>query len=57
MTAIDPLRGKRMREAEKALFWIDGSDQRFSGYNDYGSHPERLVGWFDRHLRGPADAG
>lgn len=35
---------------EKELFWIEGSDQRFSGYNYFGKHPERLVGWFDRHM-------
>lgn len=36
--------------AKKEMFWIEGSDQRFSGYNYYGNHPERLVGWFDRHM-------
>ncbi len=36
--------------AEKEMFWIEGSDQRFSGYNYYGEHPERLVDWFDRHM-------
>lgn len=35
---------------EKEMFWIDGSDQRFSGYNYYGEHPEKLVGWFDKHM-------
>lgn len=35
---------------DKEMFWIDGSDQRFSGYNYYGNHPEKLVGWFDRHM-------
>ncbi|MFC0451962.1 alpha/beta hydrolase family protein [Rhodococcus jostii] len=36
---------------EKELFWIEGSDQRFSGYNYFGQHPERLIGWFGQHLR------
>lgn len=36
--------------SEKELFWIEGSDQRFSGYNYFGQHPERLVGWFDKHM-------
>ena len=35
---------------EKEMFWIEGSDQRFSGYNYFGEHPERLVGWFHRHI-------
>ncbi|NMO03097.1 alpha/beta hydrolase [Gordonia sp. TBRC 11910] len=36
---------------DKDLFWIPGSDQRFSGYNYFGQHPERLVGWFDTHMK------
>ncbi|RWA20666.1 alpha/beta hydrolase family protein [Mycolicibacterium brumae] len=35
---------------DKDLFWIEGSDQRFSGYNYFGQHPEPLIGWFDRRL-------
>jgi hypothetical protein len=29
---------------------LEESDQRFYAYNDFGQHPERLVGWFDRHM-------
>jgi hypothetical protein len=35
---------------EKELLWIEESNQRFYAYNYFGQHPERLVGWFDRHL-------
>ena len=35
---------------EKELLWIENSNQRFYAYNHFGQHPERLVGWFDRHL-------
>lgn len=40
----------RLDSTEKELFWIEGSDQRFSGYNYFGKHPEKLVGWFDQHM-------
>lgn len=35
---------------QKELFWIEGSDQRFYGYNYFGQYPEKLVGWFDRYM-------
>lgn len=35
----------------KELLWIEESNQRFYAYNHFGQHPERLVGWFDRHMR------
>lgn len=34
----------------KELLWIDQSNQRFYAYNHFGQHPERLIGWFDRHM-------
>ncbi|HVV90008.1 MAG TPA: alpha/beta hydrolase [Solirubrobacterales bacterium] len=37
--------------AEKELLWIEDSNQRFFAYNYFGLHPERLVDWFDRHMR------
>jgi hypothetical protein len=39
---------------EKELLWIENSNQRFFAYNHFGQHPERLVGWFDRHMGGRA---
>jgi pimeloyl-ACP methyl ester carboxylesterase len=35
---------------KKELLWIEESNQRFYGYNYFGQHPERLVGWFDQHM-------
>jgi hypothetical protein len=26
----------------------------FYAYNHFGQHPERLIGWFDRHMGGRA---
>ena len=37
---------------EKELLWIEDSNQRFYAYNYFGQHPERLIGWFDRHMGG-----
>lgn len=36
---------------EKELLWIEQSNQRFYAYNHFGAHPERLVGWFDQHMK------
>lgn len=35
---------------DKEMVWIEGSDQRFAGYIIYGKHPEKLIGWFDKHM-------
>ena len=35
----------------KELFWIDESNQRFYAYNYFGDHPEKLIAWFDQHLK------
>ena len=36
--------------ADKKLFWIEGTDQRFQGYNYFGEHPELMLEWFDSHI-------
>ena len=36
--------------AEKELFWIEDSDQRFYAYNYFGEHPERMLDWFARYM-------
>lgn len=36
--------------AEKELFWIEDSNQRFYAYNYFGQKPERLVGWFEKYM-------
>ena len=36
---------------EKELFWVEGTTRRFDGYNYFGQNPERMIAWFDRHMR------
>lgn len=40
-----------MSLGNKELFWIDESNQRFYAYNYFGDHPEKLIAWFDQHLK------
>ena len=35
---------------DKKLFWIEGTDQRFQGYNYFGSNPQLVLEWFDTHI-------
>ena len=37
-------------EAEKSLYWIEGTERRFDGYNFFGLHPEIPIEWFDKHV-------
>jgi len=34
----------------KKLFWIEGTDARFQGYNYFGNHPQVVLEWFGRHM-------
>ncbi len=36
---------------EKELFWIEGTTRRFDGYNYFGNHPEKMIAFFDKHLK------
>lgn len=36
---------------DKKLHWIEGTDQRFRGYNYFGEHPDVMLDWFDSHLK------
>ncbi|EUA06525.1 hypothetical protein I546_5467 [Mycobacterium kansasii 732] len=36
--------------AEKRLYWIEGTERRFDGYNFFGVHPEVPIEWFDKHV-------
>ena len=36
--------------AEKRLYWIEGTERRFDGYNFFGVHPELPIEWFDKHV-------
>ena len=35
---------------DKKLFWIEGTDERFQGYNYFGDHPELMLDWFNTHM-------
>ena len=35
---------------DKKLFWIEGTDQRFQGYNYFGEHPQLVLDWFNSHI-------
>ena len=35
---------------DKRLFWIEGTNRRFDGYNYFGEHPELMIEWFDAHV-------
>jgi len=36
---------------DKELLWIEGTTRRFDGYNYFGEHPERMLGWFNAKMR------
>jgi esterase/lipase len=37
---------------DKELFWIENATRRFKdGYNYFGRHPERILAFFDRHMK------
>jgi pimeloyl-ACP methyl ester carboxylesterase len=36
---------------DKKLFWIEGTDLRFQGYNYFGQHPQLMLEWFDTHMQ------
>lgn len=35
---------------EKKMYWIEDMTHRFDGYNWFGDHPERMLGWFKKYL-------
>ncbi len=37
-------------EEKKSLYWIEGTERRFDGYNFFGVHPELPIEWFDKHV-------
>ena len=36
---------------DKKLFWIEGTDLRFKGYNYFGQNPKIMLEWFDTHFK------
>ena len=46
-----------LRSKEKELFWIAGTKKRFkNGYNYFGRYPEKIIGFFDKHMKRGAAA-
>lgn len=35
---------------DKKLFWIEGTTQRFDGYNYFGKNPESMIEWFEKYM-------
>lgn len=35
---------------DKKLFWIEGTDKRFEGYNYFGRNPQLVLDWFGSHM-------
>ncbi|MCE2029008.1 hypothetical protein [Sessilibacter corallicola] len=40
-----------LNEEDKKLFWIEGTNKRFDGYNYFGKHPEMMIEWFDKYMK------
>jgi uncharacterized protein (DUF1330 family)/alpha/beta superfamily hydrolase len=36
---------------DKKLFWIEGTNRRFDGYNYFGENPKLVLDWFDSHMQ------
>jgi uncharacterized protein (DUF1330 family)/pimeloyl-ACP methyl ester carboxylesterase len=36
---------------DKKLFWIEGTDLRFQGYNYFGQNPKVMLEWFESHFK------
>lgn len=36
---------------EKELFWIEGTNRRFDGYNYFGVNPEKMLAFFDKYMK------
>ena len=35
---------------DKELFWIEGTNRRFDGYNYFGLYPEKMIAFFDKYM-------
>lgn len=35
---------------DKKLFWVEGTNKRFDGYNYFGEHPEQMIEWFNTYM-------
>lgn len=36
---------------EKKLHWIEGTNERFQGYNYFSKHPQLMLEWFNKYLQ------
>lgn len=36
---------------DKELYWIEGTTRRFDGYNYFGNNPEKMIAFFDTHMK------
>jgi hypothetical protein len=37
-------------EGDETVLTIEGTDQRFQGYNHFGREPRAMLEWFDGHM-------
>jgi hypothetical protein len=46
------LRRPQVRKELEPLFWIRNTRKRFrDGYNYFGRHPEKVIGFSDKHMK------
>lgn len=41
----------KISSKEKELFWIEGTNRRFDGYNYFGLFPEKMIAFFDKYMK------
>lgn len=41
----------RLTVEDKKLFWVEGTNKRFDGYNYFGDNPEQTIEFFDIHMK------
>ena len=39
-----------LSEEDKKLFWVEGTNKRFDGYNYFGEHPDMMIEWFGKYM-------
>lgn len=40
----------KLLSKEKELYWIEGTDERFEGYNFLARNPELMIEWFEKYV-------
>lgn len=41
----------KLSAEDKKLLWIEGTTQRFDGYNYLGKQPQSMIAWFDKYMK------